>query len=111
MIVTEQNVSAALGKIHSAPQLLKGAKYRAEKAGHMLKHIWALEMKASGEKTVSAQEREAYASAAYLKAIEEDALATAELAKVNSEIEAAKMTIDIWRTESASERAALANYT
>lgn len=71
----------------------------------MLKHIKGLEMKKHNEKPLAAQEREAYASPAYLKALEDDALRAAELVAIKAQLEAARITIDIWRTESATERA------
>lgn len=71
----------------------------------MLKHIKALEMKRTNGLSLTASEREAYASDAYKQAIEEDARAGAELLVIRSKIEAAKIAIDVWRTESATERA------
>ncbi len=74
----------------------------------MLKHVKALEMKRHNEKPIGAQEREAIASNAYLAALEADANAAANLAFHKARIDAAKMTIEIWRTESATERASYA---
>ncbi len=71
----------------------------------MLKHIKALEMKRHNGLALSAQEREAYGSDAYKEAINEDARAGAALAVIRAKMDAAKMTIEVWRTESATERA------
>lgn len=65
-------------------------------------------MKRHNDKALGAQEREAYASEAYLKALNEDAGYTARLISLMAEIDAAKITVDIWRTEKATERASFA---
>lgn len=96
----------ALGFLSKAPSALKEARYQAERAKHMIKHIEALEMKKHNGLSAAAQEREARASEAYLKALEADALAAASLSELLARIDSAKLTIDVWRTESASERAA-----
>lgn len=71
----------------------------------MLKHTKAIVMKRFNQLPLSAQEREAYSSEDYRKAIEVDAIASSNLLVLKAEIEAAKITIDIWRTEKATERA------
>ena len=91
--------------MHGAPLKLKKAVYEARRAENMLKHVKSISMKQFNDKPVSAQERDAYASEAYKEAIFEDARAGAELAVIKAEIDAAKMTIDLYRTESATERA------
>lgn len=75
----------------------------------MLKHTKALEMKKHNQLPLGGQEREAYASQAYLAALEADAEAAGALAEALARVDAAKITIEIWRTESATERAAV-NY-
>ncbi len=74
----------------------------------MLKHVKAIEMKRHNDLATNAQEREALASDAYREALEADANAAANLAFYKARIEAAKMTIEVWRTESATERASYA---
>jgi hypothetical protein len=104
-LIDEPSLQGALRVLHSAPQALHGAVYRARKAESMLKHIKSLEMKRFNQLAVSGQEREAYASDAYKAALEEDAQAAAELTVLRSKIDAAKTVVDVWRTESATERA------
>ena len=62
-------------------------------------------MKRFNSLPLSAQEREAYSSDAYKQAVEADAVAGANLAVIRAKLDAAKTTIEVWRTESATERA------
>lgn len=105
MIVDERAVAGALRVLHEAPQRLSAATYDARKAEAMLKVRKALEMKRHNGLALAAQEREANASEAYKQAIDEDASASSALIALKASIDAAKITIDIWRTESATERA------
>lgn len=105
MIVDERAVAGALRVLHEAPQLLNTAVYDARKAESMLKTIKALEMKRFNQLALAAQEREALASTAYKEAVEQDAIAGAALIGLKAKIAAAQTTIDVWRTESATERA------
>lgn len=105
MIVSETALRGALNVLHSAPQLLQSAVYEARKAESMLKHIKAIEMKRFNQLPVSGQEREAYASENYKIALELDAKATSDLVILRAKIDSAKTVIDVWRTESATERA------
>ncbi len=84
---------------------MHAAVYESRKAESMLKHIKAIEMKRFNQLPVSAQEREAYSSDAFKLAIENDAKASADLAILKAKLDAAKTLIDVWRTESATERA------
>lgn len=104
MIITEDVLRGALRVLQTTPPELQNAVYEARKAENLLRHIKALEMKKHSG-AIGAQEREAYASEAYRIAIHEDAKATGALAILKARIEAAKMAIEIWRTESATERA------
>lgn len=105
MIISENALHGALRTLHTAPQLLHTATYDARKAENMLRAIKSIEMKRFNQLPVAGQEREAYASAAYKEAIEQDAIASAALISLKASIEAARTTIDVWRTESATERA------
>lgn len=73
---------------------------RAEmvKCEAMLRHVKSLAMKASGERTVSAQEREAYASQQYLDAIDKLFEATREAERIKAAREAAMERIGLWRS-------------
>jgi hypothetical protein len=72
---------------------------------NFLKSKKALLMKASGESTIGAQEREAYAHPDYIalfKAIEEDKVLEETL---RWGMTGAQMRVEIWRTEQANFRA------
>lgn len=90
--------------------LLEGAQEAAESRGnrikceHMLKHIKALEMNKSQESSVSAQERDAYASDKYKDAIVELEKAVIADEVLRAKREAALAYIDAWRTEQANTR-------
>jgi hypothetical protein len=99
----ESKVEAAVTFLHEEAR--DGAEARAEriKCEHMLKHIKALVMNNS-EGSVSAQERDAYASDRYKEAIEtlREAVIADELLRAKRE--AALALIDAWRTEQANSR-------
>lgn len=80
------------------------AKERLVKAGYMLKHIKALEMKRYNEQSAAAQEREAYASQRFLEALTEEAVAAGEYEKIKARREVEIVKIDVWRTQEASYR-------
>lgn len=82
------------------------AKADAVHAEAMLRHIKALTMKASGEKAVAAQEREAYASADYAAALDQLWEATKAHETLRAQREAAQATIEFWRSSEASRRGA-----
>jgi hypothetical protein len=81
------------------------AKERLIAAEHMVKVTKALVMKRHSELTVSAQEREAYASKEYLEAVKEEAKAAGAYEEMKSLKDAAAMKIEAWRTEQANYRA------
>lgn len=78
----------------------------ARLASNKLRHVKALAMKASGEKSAAAQEREAYASQEYRDALEEEFEATLEAEKSKAAREAAQVKVDLWRSISARQRGA-----
>ena len=82
------------------------ARARVAKAEAMLRHVKALAMKASDEKSAAAQEREAYASDAYLAAIDEVFEATKASEKLRAARDAAAIRVDFWRSVSARQRGA-----
>jgi rhamnose utilization protein RhaD (predicted bifunctional aldolase and dehydrogenase) len=77
---------------------------------HMLKVVRALAMKASGENSAAAQEREALASDAYVDAIGEVFEATKSAETLRAKREAAVQTIEYWRSQNANQRAAERGY-
>lgn len=104
-LVTDADVEKALDWLRDNAAEVGEAKREAVKWEHMLKHTKALAMKVSGEAAVSAQEREAYASDAYLKALEASAAAAGAFEHMKSLREAAALKIEVWRSASANYRA------
>lgn len=102
-IVTDEDLDKALSWLRDNAHDMGEAKKRAVMANNMLRHIKALEMKKHGG-PVSAQEREAYASDAYQRALYEDAVAAGEYEKMKSLREAAALKIEAWRSEQANFR-------
>ncbi len=86
------------------------ARADAQRCDDMLRHIKALIMAQSNEKSVTAQEREAYAHDRYLNAINEkfEAVKLAETMKAKRE--AANATIEMWRSLNSNQRAAERGY-
>jgi hypothetical protein len=80
------------------------ARAEATLADARLRHIKALAMKASGEPSVGAQEREAYASDAYGKALAALFTATKEMEYIRAAREAARVRVDLWRSWNANMR-------
>lgn len=103
-IVQEQEVHSALDFLRDSALAIGKAKERARRAEHMLKHIEALEFKASDERSAEARKADARTSQTYVNAINEDAEATGELAKLYSLREAAALKVEAWRSESATLR-------
>jgi len=104
-IVADENLESALNWLRDNATAIGQAKANAIRTQQMVKHIKALEMKRHSELAVSAQEREATASARYLKAIEEEAEAAGEYEKMRALREAAALKIECWRSEQANFRA------
>lgn len=104
-IVTNTDLQKALDFLRDSAAELGLAKARAVKAGHMIKHIEAIEFKASDATSNDKRQADARTSGAYVDAINEDAYATGELAKLQALREAAAMKIESWRSEQANYRA------
>ncbi len=104
-IVTNTDLQKALDFLRDSAAELGLAKARAVKAGHMIKHIEAIEFKASDATSNDKRQADARTSDAYVDAINEDAYATGELAKLQALREAAAMKIESWRSEQANYRA------
>jgi hypothetical protein len=105
-VVTEDDVHDAMDALRASIHRIGVARGRAIKAEAMLRHIKALEMAFSEERSAAAQERDAYASDRYRAAIDELREATTEFETLKAERETAVMIVEIWRTQRASERAA-----
>ena len=103
-IVTDDEVEKALDWLRDSAQAIGDAKARVVRAGHMIKHIEALETKMSEEKSVEARKADARCSLRYVSAMEEDAVAAGEFEKMKALREAAALKIESWRTESSNYR-------
>lgn len=104
-IVNNSDLQKALDFLRDSAASLGEAKARAVKAGHMIKHIEALEFKASDASSNDKRQADARTSDAYVDAINEDAFAAGELAKLQALREAAAVKIESWRSEQANYRA------
>lgn len=104
-IVTNSDLQKALDFLRDSANDLGLAKARAVKAGHMIKHIEAIEFKASDATSNDKRQADARTSDSYVDAINEDAYAAGELAKLQALREAAAMKIESWRSEQANYRA------
>ncbi len=104
-LVTDAELESALDFLRDSARALGEAKSRAVKADHMCKVIEALMSKASDEKSAEARKAEARSSPEYLDAVNEDAFAAGELAKMYALREAAALKIEAWRSSQANYRA------
>jgi len=103
-IVTNEDISKALDWLRDSAMALGQAKARAIKADHMIKYIEALKFKASDASSNDARRADARTSEEYIDAINEDAFASGELAKMQALREAAALKIEAWRSEQANFR-------
>jgi hypothetical protein len=101
--ISDTDIEKALDWLRDNASAIGNAKANQVRTEKMLSHIKALEMK-KHELAVSAQEREAYASEPYKKAIEAAAVAAGEYEKMKALHEAASLKIDAWRSMSANYR-------
>jgi len=104
-VITDEDLQKALDWLRDSAIEIGNAKGRMTEAGHMMKVVKALEMKKHNDLSAAKAEVEAYSSAAYQKALYEDAMATAEYEKLRSLRDAAALRIEVWRTEAANYRA------
>jgi hypothetical protein len=104
-LVSDEAVEKALDWLRDNADAIGEAKRKAVKYDHMLKHAKAISMALHKELPVSAQEREAYASAAYLEAIKNASEAAAEYETLKAMREAAALKIEVWRSMNANYRA------
>lgn len=104
-IVEDMSVEKSLDWLRDHAAELGRAKERTVKAGHMLKHIEALEFKLSEAKSVEARKADARTSKRFVDAIREDAVAAGEYERLKALREAAALRIEAWRSEQANYRA------
>lgn len=104
-MISDESVEAALDWLRDHAAVIGKAKERTVLAGHMLKHVEALEYKMSGASNVEGRKCDARTSERYVEAITEDAVAAGEFARLTALREAAAAKIDCWRTEQSNFRA------
>lgn len=103
-IVTEDRVQKALDFLADSAGALGAARERAKLAESKIKHVEALMFKASDATSNDRRQADARTSEAYVAAINEDAEATGELAKLYALREAAAALIEAWRSQEATWR-------
>ena len=103
-IVTEDRVQKALDFLADSAGALGAARERAKLAENKIKHVEALMFKASDATSNDRRQADARTSEAYVAAINEDAEATGELAKLYALREAAAALIEAWRSQEATWR-------
>ena len=104
-IVDDAEIEKALDFLRNSALDIAAARESAVRAAHMVKHVKAIEMKRNNELPVSRAEAEALASAAYLAAISQDAVAAGEFEKLKALREAAASKISVWQSCGANYRA------
>lgn len=103
-LVSDADVEKALDFLRDNANEIGEAKANCIRTERMTKHIKALEMKRYANLPVSAQEREALASKAYLDSIELEAVAAGHFEAMRALREAAAMKIGAWQSASANWR-------
>lgn len=103
-IVTDETLEKALDWLRDSAKDVGDAKGEAVRTNNMIKVTKALEMKKHNNLSAAKAEVEALASEAYLKALDEDAKATAHYEYMKALREAAVQMIDVWRSEQANFR-------
>ena len=103
-IVTNADLQKALDWLRDNADDLGRAKTRSVAAGHQIKHVEALMFKASNATSNDKRQADARTSDQYVEAINEDAFAAGELAKLQAHREAAALKIEAWRSEQANFR-------
>ncbi|MGO9171979.1 MAG: hypothetical protein ACLP7P_08455 [Rhodomicrobium sp.] len=106
-MITEGQVRKAIEFHGRVAADLGKAKENAIYCERYVKRVVALERKKHADKPANIQEREAYASDAFHKALIEEAKAAGELEKIRAAREHAQLTIEVWRTLEANHRAAI----
>lgn len=106
MIVSEKNISDALGYLAIDPHPLALARKYVVDAENECKAIFARLYLNSNGSSVAAREAEATCAQSYVQAKEAEAEAILELERHKARSRAAEMLIEVWRSENANVRAA-----
>lgn len=96
--ISETEVKKAVDWMRDHADKIGEAREALTLAESMKKVVLALEMKRSDEKSAAAQERDALASEAYLKAITDEAVKAGEYEKMRALKDAANAKFEAWRT-------------
>jgi hypothetical protein len=105
-MITDEKVERALDFVSGSAKKLAYAKAQFSYVDDFTRVLKAQLMKEHPKESAAGQEREAYSDPRYnehLKAVKD---AEAEYLHLQYLIDAAKVTLDIWRTQSSNERAA-----
>jgi hypothetical protein len=102
--VTDEAASDALEWLVKNAKAIGKAAERRSLAESMTKRVKAIEMARSEAKTISEKERDAIASDAYLKAIQDEAQAAGDYETLRALKDAATARIECWRSLSATQR-------
>lgn len=105
-MIEQRDAEKAVRYLRESAEELAAAKAELTRAELMLKSVKALAMKASGETSAAAQEREAYISFEWEQAVMEVMTATKAVETIKAKREAANALWDFYRTVAADERAA-----
>lgn len=109
-MITDEDIEKAVDFLRDSAPRIGVARAELHYAEAMLRHVKALAMQMNRwapdgkEASISAQEREAYASAEYMKAIEDYRKATLDFETLRALREGAVAKIEAWRSMSANLR-------
>jgi hypothetical protein len=103
-LVPDSEVEEALDLLRDSADAIGDARADMIQASGMIKHVKALVMMANNELSGYAQEREAYASPEYIKALAEESKAAGRFETLKAKREAAAQTIGAWQTASKNYR-------
>lgn len=103
-LVSDSAVEKALDYLRDNAEAIGEAVREAKLRESLVKVVLAHKMKEHPEVSAAAQEREARASEEFLDAIQAEARAAGELARMRALREAAAMKIEVWRSASANYR-------
>jgi hypothetical protein len=105
-IVTDEELHSAMEYLRNSAHEVGKWRKRSRECEHMLKVTEALEYKISDGKNESSRKADARTSARYQQWAMDDAEAAGESAKVYALREAASAVVEVWRSQSATLRAA-----
>ena len=108
--MTPERAKAAVQYLIDSAAKYGAARAEAQRADDMLRVIKSLMMAQSNQKSVTAQERDAYASQRYRDAVDTKFEAVKESETLRAARDAAIQTIEAWRSMNANQRSAERGY-